>query len=139
MKRILVPGMLAGLINLIILMVQSYGSSLLSPVLAQQYANTQLYRPWSQPAMWVIFVYPFFQGVALAWIWDKTKVLLTGGKFTRIVKFTFSFWVVAFVPAMIMIYSCMPVSLFAISIWTVSGFVYGLVSAIVFEKYLPQQ
>lgn len=85
--------------------------------------------------MWVIFVYPFFLGIALAWVWDKTKSGITGTNVARAARFAFAFWAVAHVPAMIMIYSCMPVSLAVVSIWTVSGFVYGLIAGLVFAKW----
>jgi hypothetical protein len=137
MKKIIGPGILAGFLILIVLMGQSYSSSFLFPSIAKEYNNTNLYRPWSDPAMWVIFVYPFFSGIALAWIWDKTKNMFKGKNSSKVVHFAFIYWIVAFVPAMIMIYSCMPVSLAVVSIWTVSGFIYGLIGGLIFSKLNP--
>lgn len=136
-KKIFGQGMLTGLFIVIVLMGQSYSSSWLFPSIAAEYNNTNLYRPWSQPAMWVIFAYPFFLGIALAWVWDKTKSVFAGDNFSRAIRFAFAFWVVAHVPAMIMIYSCMPVSLTVVLIWTVSGYIYGFMGGLVFEKWNP--
>ena len=138
MKERIRPGLLAGAIILILLMAQSFGSSWLSPELAGEYANTALYRPWSQPVMWLIFVYPFFLGLALAWIWDKTKSVISGGYITGAVKFAFAYWVAGVIPTMIMIYACFPVTKGVIVIWTISGFAYGLAAALVFGKMLPK-
>lgn len=138
MKRRFKPGMLAGLLILVILMGQSFISSWLSPTLAEQYNNTALYRPWSVPVMWLIFLYPFFLGLALAWIWEKMQPALKGNGFTKVMKFAFAYWVVGVVPTMIMIYSCFPVTKWVVIIWTISGFVYGLVSALVFARMIPQ-
>ncbi|MCF8064541.1 MAG: hypothetical protein K9K65_10060 [Desulfarculaceae bacterium] len=138
MKRRFKAGMLAGLLILVILMGQSFISSWLSPTLAEQYNNTALYRPWSVPVMWLIFLYPFLLGLALAWIWDKVKGLLGSNFLTSAVKFAFAYWAAGVIPTMVMIYSCFPVTKWVILIWTVSGFFYGLVSALVFARMLPR-
>lgn len=138
MKRRFKPGMLAGVLILVILMGQSYISSWLSPTLAEQYSNTSLYRPWSVPAMWLIFLYPFSLGLALAWIWDKAQPVLKGNGLTKTIKFACAYWVVGVIPTMIMIYSCFPVTKWVVIIWTVSGFFYGLAAALVFARMLPQ-
>jgi len=137
MKKIIWPGILTGFLILIVLMAQSYSTSYLFPSIAEQYNNTSLYRPWSEPAMWVIFAYPFILGIALAWIWNKTKNIFEGKSGSKAIRFAFAFWIVGFVPAMIMIYSCMPVSLIVVSIWTVSGFIYGLISGLIFTRLNP--
>ena len=138
MKRLFKPGMLTGLIVLIILMGQSFISSWISPTLAEQYNNTALYRPWSVPVMWIIFLYPFFLGLALAWIWDKVQPALKGNGLTKAIKFAFAYWVAGVIPTMIMIYSCFPVTKWVVIIWTVSGFFYGLAAGLVFARMLPQ-
>lgn len=138
MKELFKAGLLAGAIICVLLMAQSFGSSWLSPALNQEYANTALYRPWSTPVMWLIFLYPFFLGLALAWIWQKTKSVITGGYLIHAVKFAFAYWVVGVIPTMIMIYSCFPVTKGVVSIWTVSGFFYGLAAALVFGRMLPK-
>ena len=137
MKKLFRQGMLTGIPITIISVGSGYLLGLLFPSLAEQYNNTQLYRPWSEPAMWVIFIYPFFLGIALAWIWDKTKTLLKGNSSSRAIRFAYAYWIVVVVPAMIMIYSCMPVSLPIILSWTVSGFLYGLIAGYIFVKLNP--
>jgi len=138
MKTRFKAGMLAGALILVILMGQSYISSWLSPTLAEQYNNTALYRPWSVPVMWLIFLYPFFLGLALAWIWGKVQPVLKGNGFAKVIKFAFAYWVAGVIPTMIMIYSCFPVTKWVVLIWTISGFFYGLVSALVFARMLPR-
>ena len=137
MKKIVKQGLLTGIPITIISVGSGYLLGLLFPSLAEQYNTTQLYRPWSEPAMWLIFVYPFFLGIALAWIWDKTKTLVKGNSSSRAIRFAYAYWIVVVVPAMIMIYSCMSVSLPIILSWTVSGFLYGLIAGYVFVKLNP--
>lgn len=137
MKKLIGQGMLTGIPILIISVGSGYLLGLISPSIAEQYNNTQLYRPWSEPAMWIIFIYPFFLGIALAWIWDKTKTLLKGNGPSRAIRFAYAYWIVVVVPAMIMIYSCMPVSLPIILSWTFSGFIYGLIAGYIFVKLNP--
>lgn len=137
MKRIFIPGVLTAIPILMISIGSGYLLGLFFPSIAQQYNNTQLYRPWSEPAMWIIFLYPFVLGIALAWIWNKTKTLLKGSNSSRVIRFTYAYWIVVVVPTMIMIYSCMPVSFPIILSWTISGFVYGLIAGYIFVKLNP--
>lgn len=138
MKKIIIPGILAGiLISIVLFIGQGFILNPLFPSLVEEYSNTALYRPWSVPVMWLIFLYPFVQGIALAWAWDKTKNIFKGSNNTKAIHFAFAFWIVAIVPSMLMVYSCIPISFTVISIWTITGFVYGLVAGLIFTRLNP--
>jgi len=128
MKRILLPGFLISIPIIVISVGSGYLLGAICPSIAQQYNNTQLYRPWSQWVMWLIFVYPFWIGFALAWVWDKVKGLFKGNNTKRALKFANIYWIVVVGPTMIMNYSCFSISFPVILSWTISGYVYGLIA-----------
>lgn len=119
MKKILLPGIVAGIVMLIVGMVVSQLFGMVVPTLMAEYNNPNLFRPWDDPLMSLYFLYPFYLGIALAWVWDKVKLLVAaGGVLKRGATFGLAFFVVASFPGIFMTYSCHPYSLtMVISLW----------------------
>ncbi len=126
MKKIIIPALLISIPVVIISVGSGYLLGTISPSIAKQYNNTQLYRPWSQWVMWLIFVYPFWLGLALAWGWDKVKKLFKGNNARRVFHFANVYWFVVVGPAMIMMYSCFSISFPVILSWTIICYIYGI-------------
>ncbi len=126
MKKIIWPGIIAGIVMLILGMAVSYLSMLL-PAVALDYNNTSIMRPWSDPLMFLFFPQPFLLGIILAWVWNKTKGLF-------VLKFGLSVWLVATVPGMLISYSSFPLSFLTIFSWLVSGLVNALAAGWIFAK-----
>ncbi|OGM20685.1 hypothetical protein A2771_02510 [Candidatus Woesebacteria bacterium RIFCSPHIGHO2_01_FULL_38_26b] len=138
MKKIVIPGFLAGVVNLIVGMLLSQIYSFIFPSIALEYINPALFRPWSDPLMSLIFLYPFVLGFVLAWVWDKTKKLFEAkSEFERACKFGGAYWVIAGIPGMLITYSSFQVSLLMVLAWTISGFVEAVVAGFIFVKKNP--
>ena len=133
MKKIIWLGILAGLATLIFGMGISY-LFMLFPSVNADYYNTGVMRPWKDPIMFLFFLYPFVQGIILAWAWNKAKGLFTGTTTQRGINFGFFIFLVATIPGMLVSYSSFPLSLLTIISWTVSGLVCITVSGIIFAK-----
>ncbi|HCC22136.1 hypothetical protein A2480_00815 [Candidatus Uhrbacteria bacterium RIFOXYC2_FULL_47_19] len=133
MKKIIWPGILAGLTTLILGMGISY-LFMLFPSVNADYYNTGVMRPWKDPIMSLFFLYPFVQGIILAWAWNKAKGLFTGTAMQRGMSFGFSIFLVATIPGMLVSYSSFPLSLLTIISWTVSGLVCITISGMIFAK-----
>lgn len=133
MKKIIWPGLLAGVLTLISGMLINY-LFMLFPEVTVDYYNKNIMRTWSDPIMSLFFLYPFVQAIILAWAWDKSKGLFQGTTLKRGVKFGFSIWLIATIPGMLVSYSSFPVSLLTIISWTISGLVVGIISGIIFAK-----
>ena len=133
MKKILLPGLLAGVVTLVASMALSF-LFMKFPSVAADYANTNLIRPWKDPLMSLFLVYPFVLGIILAWAWNRSKSLFQGTTVSRGIKFGLSIWLIASVPGMLISYSCFPLSLLTIISWLTDGLVNGSIAGMIFAK-----
>ena len=138
MKKIVILGIMVGVINLIVGMVLSQLYNFVFPSLAAEYVNPNLFRPWSDPLMSLYFLYPFLLGLVLTWIWDKTKKLIEGKTgWERAYKFGLSYWIIAGLPGMLITYSSFYVSFLMILSWSISGLICAIVAGWIFAKKNP--
>ena len=134
MKKIIVSGLVAGVAIFVVSMVLSQLTNFLLPNIAQEYQNSGIFRPWSDPLMSLYFLYPFILGLVLAWFWDKTKGSFKNTKCGRGVCFGFSYWLVASIPGMLITYSSFTVSLIMVISWSLVGLVEALAAGWVLSK-----
>ena len=134
MKKVVKPGILAGVLMLVAGMGLSYLLNFIFPSLAVEYENANLFRPWSDPLMSIYFAYPFVLGLVLAWAWEKTKKLFKGDDNKRGVDFGLSVWLITSVPGMIITYSSFQVSLLIVLTWTLSSLVNAILAGLVFAR-----
>ena len=66
MKKVIISGLVAGIVLLILNMGFSFLISFLLPGIEAQY-QTEIFRPWSDPLMWLYFIYPFALAMVLSW------------------------------------------------------------------------
>lgn len=125
--------LLVGLVMLVVGFLISQLTVYLLPTLTAEYSNSALFRTWSDPKMWLYFVYPFAAGLLLAWIWTKVRGRFTGKFWQRGTKFGLVAWIVT-LPGMLMSYSSFPVSLNLVLSWTVSNLVQLIVAGILLAK-----
>ena len=64
MKKLILIGVLGGIVVLIIGMLTGQIFQRLFPALTTEYQNVHLFRTWSDPVMLMYFVHPFFFGIA---------------------------------------------------------------------------
>lgn len=133
MRKVLIPGLVAGAAMLIVGMLLSQLINLAFPALMDQY-QTVLFRPWEDPLMSLYFAHPFVLGLALAFVWDKVKGLLAGGLLKRATHFALVYFMVATIPGMLISYSSFPLSLLMILSWTVSSLLQALAAGLVLAK-----
>jgi hypothetical protein len=132
MKQILIPGLVAAVVMLVAAMAIGWACSLAFPSLTSEYSNTALFRPWSDPLMWVFFVQPFWMGIGLAWLWNRVK-----GSFTEVtavqkgIAFTSAVWAVTSIPGILMSYSSFPISLLMVLTWLISSLIQLLLAGVV--------
>lgn len=135
MKKIFLPGLVAGIAVLAVGMLLNQIENYLFPSLTVEYVNPALFRPWSDPLMSLYFLHPFLLGFILAWVWNKVKTLFVSGSVWRKgFRFGLSVWVVSSVPGMFISYSSFQVSLAMTISWLVSGLVSTIVAGWIFAK-----
>jgi len=134
MKKIIKPGILAGIAMLIVGMTVSYLLHFMFPSLAAEYNNTNIFRSWSDPLMSLYFLYPFTVGLILAWVWQKTKSLFKGSVKQKGVNFGLAYWLVSSIPGMLITYSSFKTSFLMVLTWLIGGLVNGIVAGLIFVK-----
>jgi hypothetical protein len=135
MKKILVPGLVAGITMLVVAMAVAVLTSAALPSMAKEYNNTSLFRQWEDPIVMLYFLYPFYLGIALAWVWEKTKGIVGEGSiWVKGSRFARAFWIVSVLPGILMTYSTFPISLVAALSWLLSSLVQLLCAGFVYAK-----
>ena len=133
MKKIVWPGIVAGVAILILGMIVSY-LFMFVPAVAANDGNSTIMRQWQDPLMTLFFVYPFLFGIILAWAWDKSKSLFKGTAGQRGMKFGLSAWLIATIPGMFITYTSMPYSFMTVLSWLVGGLINLLAAGYIFAR-----
>jgi hypothetical protein len=135
MKKIILSGLLTGVVLLILSVLALYATIWLFPTLAAQYYDpafdTQADR------YMIYYIHPFVIALALSWFWDRFKGVLTGGFLTKGIEFGLVYALIAIFPVMWLIYSAIDVSLAMVATWWAFGLLQGVIAGLVFEKLNP--
>jgi hypothetical protein len=138
MKKILIPGIVAGIAMLVVGLVLSYLFGAVFPQVTTEYQTPGLFRPWTDPWMSYIYVHPFIMGVLLAWLWQMTKGMVKDSSpIKKGYKWGCYLWVVFGIPGMLMTLSSFPVSYLMVASWSISALVQYKLAGIVFAKMSP--
>lgn len=136
MKKIITTGLLAGVLMLFTNLILSPVYGLIFPSINKEYSNTAVFRPFTDPLMFYVFIHPFIVGIILAWVWIKTNNLFKEKKvFWKCCRFAIAYWFVT-VPGMLISYSTFQVSAIMVLSWTLTILVQSVVAAWVFSKKL---
>ncbi|TAN14936.1 MAG: hypothetical protein EPN37_11125 [Chitinophagaceae bacterium] len=135
MKKIIISGLIAGVILLVLSILGLYLTMWLFPDIAMQYFNPA-FNDQSSRYM-IYYIHPFIIALALSWFWNRFKGILTGSFFTRGIEFGLIYVLIATFPSMWLIYSAISVSLPMVATWFVFGLLQGIISGLVFEKINP--
>ncbi|MFT4155362.1 hypothetical protein [Parafilimonas sp.] len=135
MKKVLIPGLIAG----VILFIVSYGGLYLSikwfPEFFVDYNNPLFNSDGSRDILF--YLHAFVISFALAWFWERFKGLFHGNFILRGLEFGLVYALVALLPVMWITFSSLDITV----IMTVSWFFYGLfqslIAGIVFAKINP--
>ena len=135
MKKIILSGLVAGVVLLILSIAGLYATIWFFPGVATQYYDpafdTQAGRGM------IYYAHPFVIALALSWFWDRFRGVLTGGFLTKGMEFGLVYALIALFPVMWLIYSAMNVSLAMVGTWWVFGLFQGMFAGLVFEKLNP--
>ena len=133
MRKVLVPGLVTGIVILIVSLGMSFLFNAVFPSVILEYGNTAIFRPWDDPLMSIFFLHPFVLGIVLAWIWEYAKPVMKGTSAGRGIQFGLAYWLVT-VPGMIVTYSSFQVSLLMVLTWSVSILIQALAAGAVLAR-----
>jgi hypothetical protein len=118
MKKIFLPGLVAGVVMVIIGLALNSLWQVVFPGLKVEF-ETPLYRPWSDPLMSLVFVCPLLTGFFFAWVWNMMKAGYQAPTAKKVFLFASGFTIFSII-GMLMMYSCFPMSFLMLVTWIVS-------------------
>lgn len=134
-SKIIKSGILAGIAMLGTAIFFGALSNAFFPLLESEYANTNIFRPWSDPRMNMYFISPFLLGIILSFAWHKTHNVFHAESVTKKgIKFGIAYFLIATIPGMLMSYASFQLSLTIVLAWTISGLLEGITAGIVFAN-----
>jgi hypothetical protein len=120
-KKILVPGLAAGIVMLITFFAVGWVFNLIFPGLQNEY-YTPVFRPMSDPLMMYMYIHPFVTGIMMALVYSNVKKLVKGKDWMQKgMKFGFYWWIIVGIPGMLMSLSSFQISTAMVLSWTVTG------------------
>jgi len=131
MKKVSLAQFVAGLAMTVIELVISFAMSAIWPAIKVEYANSLMFRSWSDPAMMFYFLYPFILAVMLARIWHWALPLNPNWQ-----KFGFLGFLTLTVPGMLITYASFQISATMVISWTITGFLQLFFASWLFAKII---
>ncbi len=135
MKKIIISGLVAGVIFLILSILIGFVISYLFPNIIMPYSDSAFSMQSDRIAFY--YLHPFIIGLALSWFWTRFKETLKGSYITKGVEFGLIYAAVAVFPMMWLIYSAMSISFLLITIWFLLALLQAVIAGLVFEKMNP--
>jgi hypothetical protein len=135
MKKIIIPGIVAGFVLLILSVAGIYATVWIFPGIATQYFDPAFDMQSSR--VMIYYLHPFVIAMALSFFWGRFKTVLTGSFLTRGIEFGLIYAMVAVFPMMWLIYGAMSVSIEMLATWFILAVIQGLIAGLIFEKLNP--
>ena len=135
MKKVIFPGLVAGVVLLILSILGLYLNMWIFPDLAMQYFQPAFNEQSSRIMLY--FIHPFIIAMALSWFWSKIKGILKGSFLTRGIEFGIIYALIATFPAMWLVFSSITVSLQMVATWFILGLIQAIIAGLVCEKINP--
>ncbi len=135
MKKVLLPGLAAGLLLFII----SYGGLYIAikcfPSLFTEYNNPLFNSNGSRDALF--YSHAFIISLALSWFWERFKGLFKGNAILRGLEFGLVYAIVALVPVMWITFSSLDITIAMVASWFLYGLGQSVIAGMVFAKMNP--
>lgn len=135
MKKILIPGLVAGVVLLILSYAVLHLSVRLVPGLMEQYYNPIFQSSGERDLLF--FAHPFVLSFALAWFWERFKGQFSGAFLLRGLEMGLVYGIIATLPSMWITFSAIDVTLPMVLSWLVYGIFQASVAGIVFARMNP--
>jgi len=135
MNLVIKRGLIAGIAILVAGFVFSFLIQSIFPLIAMEYQNFSIFRPWDDPLMMAMLAYPLILGVVLAYFWGIIeKNFKEGDAVKKAVSFANLYFLIATVPGMFISYTSFQLSFLMIALWTASGYLDAFIAGWIFAK-----
>lgn len=142
--KTLLTGVLAGIAMIAINFAFGWLVNLVNINIRNEYFNEEVFRPWTDWRMWLMFLQPFVGGLLLAFFWTLIRRSVPGRTLNqKSLNFGFGFFLVS-VPGMIISYASFQVSGAMVLSWTLGNLLQAIgasqvVSRILKLSHAPQR
>jgi hypothetical protein len=135
MKKILLAGLVAG----VILFLISYSGLFIAikcfPALFTEYNNPLFNSDGSRDLLF--YAHAFVISLALSWFWDRFKTLLKGHFILRGLEFGLVYGIIALIPVMWITFSSLDITLVMVFSWFFYGLCQAGIAGIIFARMNP--
>lgn len=135
MKKVLISGLIAG----IVLFIISYGGLFLTikffPQFFVAYNNPLFNSDGSRDTLF--YLHAFIISFALSWFWDRFKKLFHGPSVLRGLEFGSVYALVALLPVMWITFSSLDITVTMVLSWFFYGLCQAVIAGILFAKINP--
>jgi len=135
MKKVILPGVIAGFVLLGLSYVALYLLVNLLPSLAEQYYNPVFSQEGDKTILY--FLHPFVLSFALAWFWERFKGQFEGSWLLRGLELGVVYAIVASLPAMWITFSSLALSFQLVASWFAYSLVQAAVVGLIYAKMNP--
>ena len=104
MKNVLIPGIIAGIVILVVSTITSYFTQML---FSYNVLTLDGIRAVNDPIMMLFFLYPFVLGLAIAYLYDFAKTSFKGNALQKGVSLGFIAWIVSAIPSAFVVFTSM--------------------------------
>lgn len=135
MKKVLGYGLLAGLLIVVFNIILNFLFALIFPSFNAIYQNTAIFRPMTDPASLLFWLYPFVLGIAFAWAWNKSKNLFKAKNICRKgFNFALAYLFIAVIPAFFINVGSFNLPVLMILSWSIMNFINAWVAGALLAK-----
>ncbi len=135
MKKVIIPGLITG----VVLFIISYGGLYLSvqffPSLFTDYNNPLFSSDGERDILF--YMHAFIISMALSWFWAKFKGIFHGPLIIKALHFGLVYALIALLPVMWITFSAMDITVAMVSSWLFYGFIQAVIAGMILEKLNP--
>ena len=135
MKKVIIPGLITG----VVLFIVSYGGLYLSvqffPSLFTDYNNPLFNSDGERDILF--YSHAFIISMALSWFWAKFKGIFHGPLIMKALHFGFVYALIALLPVMWITFSAMDITIPMVSSWLLYGFIQAVIAGMILAKLNP--
>ncbi len=135
MKKVILPGIIAGFVLLAFSYVALYLLVTLMPSLAEQYYNPVFSQEGEKTILY--FLHPFVLSFALAWFWERFKGQFEGSWLLRGLELGLVYAIVASLPAMWITFSSLALSFQLVASWFAYSMAQAAIVGLIYAKMNP--
>jgi hypothetical protein len=135
MKKVLISGLIAGIILFIVSYLGLFLTIKFFPELFVMYNNPLFNSDGARDVLF--YLHAFIISFALSWFWERFKGLFNGPFLFRGLEFGFVYALVALLPVMWITFSSLDITLIMVVSWFLFGLFQAVLAGIIFAKINP--